>query len=608
MMSGKRIIAKITISFFLSVSFLTLFSNTYAEECNPPLWALKPLQLEGFYFGVGSAPFGKDDEETKSTAYQRAVGALALMAGQTITASFEEYVKEEKIKGKWAEESKAINTIKNIARQELRGITIKDFYKDTCEKLYYVLVVIDKKDANAQIRENAERLKETELKDLIDKGISKLEGRIASIEQRLARLEESAKNEKQIEGLAGVGEQVKFIKAAIAAGKSREEIEQILTAAEWYDKAYDLQIEIQNPGKGDISDLEKPILEKVIDYYSKSIFSYQNYSDAYNNRGIAYAGIGDYARAISDLNQAILLNPKFTEAYYNRGRTYDEKGDLDRAISDFNQTILLNPKFTDAYSCRGLAYFDKGDIDRAISNLNQAILLNPEDAMAYSNRGLAYFNKGDLDRAFSDYNQAILLNPKNSTAYGNRGFAYFKIGDLDRAFSDFNQAILLNPKDAIAYYKRGYAYGSKGDCDRSISDLNQAILLNPKFVEAYLARGLAYHTKGDYDRAISDFNQAILLNPKFPEMAYLGRGYAYHKRGNYNKAISDYSQAISLDPQNVIALYGRACVYSIKSNKEKALSDLINAIQLNLEFKKVAQEDEDFKKFWNDKDFKKIVR
>jgi tetratricopeptide (TPR) repeat protein len=465
-MSNKRIIVKTILSFFLSISFFTLFSNTYAEECNPPLWALKPPQLEGVYFGVGSASFGKDDEETKSTAYQRAVGTLALMAGQTITSSFEEYIKEEKIKGEWAEESKAINTIKNIAQKELRGITIRDFYKDTCEKLYYVLVVIDKKDANAQIRENAERLKETELKDLIDKGISKLEGRIAGVEQkvsgleekygdllqRLARLEESSKNEKQVEGLAGVGEQVQKIKEDVAAGKSREEIEQALTATEWFEKANNLRKEIEGKEKENISELEQ-----VTSYYSRAIEINPKYANAYNNRGNAYTYKGDYDRAISDFNQAILLNPKNAVAYDNRGFAYYKKGDYDKAISDFNQAILLNPKYDNAYKDRGSAYYKKGDLNRSISDCDQAILLNPKNDEAYNCRGIAYYKKGDYDQAISDYNQAISLNLENAVLYYNRACLYYSIGNKEKALNDLIKSIQIDPS-IKNQAKRGECY------------------------------------------------------------------------------------------------------------------------------------------------------
>ena len=269
-MSNKLLIVKITLAFFLSVSFFTLFSNTHAEECHQLLWAIKPPQ------------------------------------------------------------------------------------------------------------------KETELKKLIDQRISEPEVRIARIEEkvsgrkekygdllpRLARLEGSAKNEKEAEGVMGVDEQIQKIKEDLAAGKSRNEIEQALTATEWFGKARKLQQEIQGGKRDNLSKLEK-----VISYYSRAIKINPKYVEAYNNRGVAYDSKGDYERAISDYNRVILLNPKLAEPFNNRGKTYDDQGDLDRAISDYSQAILLNPKFAWAYKNRGSAYDKKGDYDRARSDDTQAILL-----------------------------------------------------------------------------------------------------------------------------------------------------------------------------------------------------------------------------------------
>ena len=51
--------------------------------------------------------------------------------------------------------------------------------------------------------------------------------------------------------------------------------------------------------------------------------------------------------------QAIQLNPNDADAYNNRGVAYSGKGDFDRAIDDFDKTIQLNSDPADAYNNRG---------------------------------------------------------------------------------------------------------------------------------------------------------------------------------------------------------------------------------------------------------------
>ncbi|MDR1363285.1 MAG: tetratricopeptide repeat protein [Spirochaetaceae bacterium] len=47
-----------------------------------------------------------------------------------------------------------------------------------------------------------------------------------------------------------------------------------------------------------------------------------------------------YDKAITDYNRAVRLDPDFALAYNGRGNAYDGKGDYDRAIADCNQAVL----------------------------------------------------------------------------------------------------------------------------------------------------------------------------------------------------------------------------------------------------------------------------
>ena len=58
-------------------------------------------------------------------------------------------------------------------------------------------------------------------------------------------------------------------------------------------------------------------------------------AEAYVNRGLAYALMGQYERAIQDFTEAIRLNPQDAEAYYVRGLIYGELGKSDEAARDF---------------------------------------------------------------------------------------------------------------------------------------------------------------------------------------------------------------------------------------------------------------------------------
>src|SRR5712671_2419629 len=94
---------------------------------------------------------------------------------------------------------------------------------------------------------------------------------------------------------------------------------------------------------------------------------------SYNQSGSDKYAKGDLDGAISDYDQAILLNPKLAKAYYNRGLAKYDKGALAEAVADYDQAIKLNPKYEDAYVNRGLAKDDLNNADGAIADDTTAI-------------------------------------------------------------------------------------------------------------------------------------------------------------------------------------------------------------------------------------------
>jgi len=78
---------------------------------------------------------------------------------------------------------------------------------------------------------------------------------------------------------------------------------------------------------------EQKNFENSIKAYSISL-ELNEHALAYNNRGVAYAKLGEHNRAIEDFNKAIKLNPDDAEAYGNRGLAYAELGEHDRARED----------------------------------------------------------------------------------------------------------------------------------------------------------------------------------------------------------------------------------------------------------------------------------
>ena len=75
--------------------------------------------------------------------------------------------------------------------------------------------------------------------------------------------------------------------------------------------------------------------------YNQAIELNPNYTNAYNNCGVAKSALGNKKGAIVDYNKAIRLNPNLAEAYYSRGFTYQQLGENQRAFADFREAARL---------------------------------------------------------------------------------------------------------------------------------------------------------------------------------------------------------------------------------------------------------------------------
>ena len=173
------------------------FSVSYADSDLPPRWIQENPSDKSIYWGVGEISTQKGDtvsQEEKTAAYKLAVTELSQMAGQMIFSSFRDYQKE--VTGKPDEtvaEQEVVSSIKAISEQFLQGIEVRDKWHDRKTKMYYVLVSIDRLDANRQIKENTKE-RETKLQKVINLGLKNLNKRLEKVETGMGRVDTKVKN------------------------------------------------------------------------------------------------------------------------------------------------------------------------------------------------------------------------------------------------------------------------------------------------------------------------------------------------------------------------------------------------------------------------------
>jgi len=133
--------------------------------------------------------------------------------------------------------------------------------------------------------------------------------------------------------------------------------------------------------------------QKAIDYFSRAVKVYPDYSDAYNNMGYAYEKSGNFDKAIFFYKKT-LSNPLYPSAqmtFINLGNSYYRLGKFNDALVTFKEAIKRDPGFFLPYMKLALCYNAMGKYGDASTAIMQGITLD----QTY---------KGDKEKATEDLN------------------------------------------------------------------------------------------------------------------------------------------------------------------------------------------------------------
>jgi len=175
---------------------------------------------------------------------------------------------------------------------------------------------------------------------------------------------------------------------------------------------------------------------------------------------------GDYPGAIEALTKTIERDPINFGAYLNRGVAYANLKEFDKAIADYSRAIEIVPGFGRAYHDRGHVYAALKQYDRAIADYDQALthvndlVIAAQGATVEVNAAAVYYDRGNslyelkrYEEAIGSYGEAISRSPRFGAAYNNRGVCHSELGDKKAACADRTKACELGDQVACRWIR-----------------------------------------------------------------------------------------------------------------------------------------------------------
>lgn len=223
-------------------------------------------------------------------------------------------------------------------------------------------------------------------------------------------------------------------------------------------------------------------------YFDSAISIHPNDPDYFLNRGIAKLQAGDSAKAITDFEHTLLLNPESSLARHNLAVLKKSSSNGEETETLLTEAIEKNPRLPYSYAERGLVRMKAGNLKGALEDYDEAIRLDPADPDYWLNRGIIKEQSKDLNAALADYQHVITLKADYEKGWLNHGNVQVKLNRFTEAIEDYTVAITYYPEYGSAYYNRGLAYHRLGKKAEACKDLEQAKKLgskvDPKIVSA----------------------------------------------------------------------------------------------------------------------------
>jgi tetratricopeptide (TPR) repeat protein len=241
----------------------------------------------------------------------------------------------------------------------------------------------------------------------------------------------------------------------------------------------------------------------AIERLTSIIASYPGSGQAHRILGLAFEASGNTARAVSELQTAIQIDPADERARTGLASVLGKAGRIADARTTLRETVQRLPQAGQAYGRLGALALAGGDWPEAIGHFEHVAALRPVagGSMLFATLGRLYAQQPDLDSTVRAYRARAALLPHDATAHADLGGAYRAAGRTDEALVEYLAAALLDRGNAGALASTGQLLAALGRDAEAVTVLQHAVTLDPRHREAQYALSRALTRLGRSDEA-----------------------------------------------------------------------------------------------------------
>jgi tetratricopeptide (TPR) repeat protein len=224
--------------------------------------------------------------------------------------------------------------------------------------------------------------------------------------------------------------------------------------------------------------------------------------------------------AVSTLTPLLEGKSPDAQALELASTAFEAMGDTARAVSTLRQAILLEPRNTDLYIDFANIAFAHQSFQVGINVINDGLTLQPRAAPLYLARGVLYVQLAEYDKAEADFERASELDPSQSLSAAAQGLAAAEANDLDRALATVRGKLARTPDDPLLLYVQADILAQKGvepgtgEFTTAVSAAKKAVALRPSLAPARGVLAKLYLQNGQNVEAVEQCRKALASDPK----------------------------------------------------------------------------------------------
>ncbi len=381
-----------------------------------------------------------------------------------------------------------------------------------------------------------------------------------------------------------------------------------------------------------ISYIEREEFDRAMEYLD-ACFSYCDETtnaplcaDLHLKKGCVYTMKEDYASALTELNEALRINPELADALLVKTQVYANTEKVDEAIDSLQEYIDISGD-TSMYETLAQMHQQSGETENALkdydsyaesissseteASYNKALYrlgltMYPEAIEAFKvcegdetygpsssyNIGICYMNLNDYENALAAFTRSKEAGATFDGIFYNTGVCNMSLGNYEEAIEAFTTSAESESYKEDATYNRAVCNMSVSEFDAAVQDFTDYIALRDAVSDtdaedaesvstvdiANYYRGVCYLTLNDFGNAAADFT-TCLDNGIAVEESRLNRGLSYLQNSNYEEAKADFDICIENGTSVDEAHFYRSYAYRYLGDNESALADLTACIE-----------------------------